>query len=375
MIIISKCNRKNNSRMVNLQKFFHILSVKQLKRSPYVGYYALKIIFFLTTFTFSCMASGVQYGFFTSYDYQLIRIAKVPSKQGITKGTIVLLQGMGGFIEYYLDIMENMASKGFDVLTMDWRGQGDSGRFTDQPTLLYVDNFDSYVKDLNIFLSNNDKLKRPIIFLASSMGGNIAIHYARRFPKSVDAVVALAPMIKINTTPYPYPIAETMVNFLVSLGLGRNFVFGYQPFSYEHCVQNYNPAKNGDKKTYMRDCELLKKKPQLAIGGPSFQWLKAAFQASSVFENEDFLRQIKTPFLILSSKYDYLVNTEAQAQICHFLPNCQIQVYEDAHHNILKDQANIIYKVINAVDLFYVNLHTPTYHKPSQQMVYQENIP
>ncbi|WP_420887381.1 serine aminopeptidase domain-containing protein, partial [Candidatus Paracaedibacter symbiosus] len=47
--------------------------------------------------------------------------------------------------------MHHLSDRGYDVLTLDWRGQGDSGRFTDQRTLLYIDNFDSYVKDLKVF--------------------------------------------------------------------------------------------------------------------------------------------------------------------------------------------------------------------------------
>jgi len=43
-------------------------------------------------------------------------------------------------------------------------------------------------------------LVRPLIFMASSMGGNIALHYAHDYPKDMDAIIALAPMIKINTS-------------------------------------------------------------------------------------------------------------------------------------------------------------------------------
>lgn len=361
--------------MVNYKEFFiKLSSITKGKLILKKGFVFSAILLFQGFITIS-PAVAVQYGFFTSYDHQLIRIAKIPSKQETSKGTIVLLQGMGGFIEYYLDIMNSMSNKGFDVLTMDWRGQGDSGRFTEHPTLLYVDNFDSYVKDLHVFLSNNKQLKRPIIFLASSMGGNIAIHYVQKHPKKVDAVIALAPMIKINTHPYPYPLAQGLVNLLVSMGMGKEFVFGYEPFSYDHCVQNYNPLKNGDKTIYLRDCDILKKQPRLAIGGPSFQWLKAAFKASQDLENEKYLKEIKTPFLIVASEQDYLVNTEAQINLCQRLPNCQLQVYQDSHHNILKDANPIVKRLIKDVDVFYVNLHKTNNSTPSQQMVYQENTP
>ena len=115
------------------------------------------------------------------------------------------------------------------------------------------------------------------------MGGNIGLHYAHDHPEDLDAMIALAPMIQIKTTPYPYLLAEGLVKFIVSIGLGEHFVFGYEAFSYERCVNKYNPLKNGDKKIYLEDCRLLKEQPHLAIGGPSFQWLLQAFKASEDF--------------------------------------------------------------------------------------------
>ncbi|WP_198027197.1 alpha/beta fold hydrolase [Candidatus Paracaedibacter symbiosus] len=321
-------------------------------------------------------AAKVQYGFFTTYDHLLIRSAKVPSKVKPTKGTILLLQGMGGFVEYYLDIMHHLSDRGYDVLTLDWRGQGDSGRFTDQRTLLYIDNFDSYVKDLKVFMSLNPHMTRPVIFMASSMGGNIALHYAHDHPEDMDAIIALAPMIKINTSPYPYSFAEGLVKFIVSIGLGERFVFGYEPFSYEMCVKNYNPVKNGDKKIYLQDCRLLKEEPHLAVGGPSFQWLDEAFKASADFNNDDYLKEIKVPFLMVSSENDYLVNVDAQTKLCKVLPNCELLTYQDSHHNILKDSRNVISRLIKDVDTFFVNFEKgKNFGEPQQQYVYRQNAP
>jgi len=258
---------------------------------------------------------------------------------------------------------------------MDWRGQGDSGRFTEQKSLLYIDNFESYVKDLKIFISLNSHLVRPLIFMASSMGGNIALHYAHDYPKDMDAIIALAPMIKINTTPYPYSVAENLVKFIVSIGLGDQFVFGYSSFSYDTCVKNYNPIKNGDKKIYLRDCKLLKEQPHLAIGGPSFRWLYEAFKASEDFDNDAFLKQINVPFLMVSSKNDYLVNVDAQTKICKVLPNCRLQMYEDSHHNILKDSSDIVSRLIKDVDAFFINFGKieKISKEPQQQYAYTQS--
>lgn len=334
------------------------------------------LIFYLLL-TVSPAWCSLQYGFFTTYDHLLIRTAKISAKEKTPKGTIVLLQGMGGFIEYYRDVMESLAAHGYDVLTLDWRGQGDSGRLSDQQSLLYIDNFASYTKDLKKFISLNSNMVRPVIFMASSMGGNIGLHYTHDYPEDVDAMIALAPMIQIKTNPYPYSLAEGLVRFIVSIGLGDTFVFGYEPFSYERCVKNYSPFKNGDKKIYLRDCRLLKEQPHLAISGPSFQWLLEAFKSSEDFNSDAYLNQIKVPFLMISSENDYLVNVEAQAKLCQRLSNCKLVTYPDAHHNILKDSRNIVSRLIKEIDTFFIHFTTlkKSSMEPQQQYVYRQNEP
>ncbi len=359
-------------QMVNFKEFLN--EIRQIM----VGGWKLSIsILFCFFLTLTPSWSTIQYGFFTTYDHLLIRTAKISAKKEPTKGTILLLQGMGGFIEYYRDIMENFSNRGYDVLTFDWRGQGDSGRFTNQSSLLYIDSFESYAKDLKKFISLNAQMTRPVIFMASSMGGNIGLHYAHDHPEDMDAMIALAPMIQINTTPYPYAVAEKLVKFIVSIGLGERFVFGYQPFSYDTCVQNYSPLKNGDKKTYLKDCRFLKEQPHLAIGGPSFQWLFEAFKASDDFNDDAYLSQIKIPFLMVSSENDYLVNVDAQAELCQRLPSCKLVTYTDAHHNILKDSNNVISRLIKDVDAFSLHFgKTPSDSlQPQQQYVSGQSIP
>lgn len=358
-------------QMVNFSEF-----LKATHRIE-AGVWKLSIsILFCFFLTLTPSWSTIQYGFFTTYDHLLIRTAKISAKKP-AKGTILLLQGMGGFIEYYRDIMENLSSRGYDVLTFDWRGQGDSGRFTDQSSLLYIDSFESYAKDLKKFISLNPHMIRPIIFMGSSMGGNIGLHYVHDHPEDMDAMIALAPMIQINTTPYPYAVAEKLVKFIVSIGLGDRFVFGYAPFSYETCVKNYSPLKNGDKKIYLRDCRFLKEQPHLAIGGPSFQWLFEAFKASNDFNDDEYLKQIKIPFLMVSSENDYLVNVDAQAKLCQSLPNCKLVTYTDAHHNILKDSNNVISRLIKDVDTFSLHFGKTKSDslQPQQQYVSGQNEP
>jgi alpha-beta hydrolase superfamily lysophospholipase len=47
------------------------------------------------------------------------------------RGTCVLLNGQTEFIEKYFEVIDELRGRGFAVATMDWRGQGGSGRMTE----------------------------------------------------------------------------------------------------------------------------------------------------------------------------------------------------------------------------------------------------
>ncbi len=46
------------------------------------------------------------------------------------RGTCILLNGQTEFIEKYFEVIDELRGRGFAVATMDWRGQGGSGRMT-----------------------------------------------------------------------------------------------------------------------------------------------------------------------------------------------------------------------------------------------------
>ncbi len=57
------------------------------------------------------------------------------------RGTVVILLGRGEFIENYFEVVEELLTRRFDVVIMDWRGQGLSERELADPRKGPIDDF------------------------------------------------------------------------------------------------------------------------------------------------------------------------------------------------------------------------------------------
>jgi lysophospholipase len=83
-----------------------------------------------------------------------LRAARFPAAPDVAaRGVCVLLNGQTEFIEKYFEIIDELRGRGFAVATMDWRGQGGSGRMTEDSRKSFVGDFSEYDDDLDTLLN------------------------------------------------------------------------------------------------------------------------------------------------------------------------------------------------------------------------------
>ena len=114
-----------------------------------------------------------------------------------------MLNGRREFMEKYRETIGELIERDFDVYSLDWRGQGLSSRMLANRHKGFIEDFDIYLNDLQMFVSNIviPKAIDPLIILAHSMGGHIALRFIHDHPKMVERAVLTAPMIDILTSP------------------------------------------------------------------------------------------------------------------------------------------------------------------------------
>ena len=155
---------------------------------------------------------------FQARDGTALRAMIAPAR-GPSRGTVIICQGWKEFIEKYFEVARELQARGFTVFAMDWRGQGLSGRQTNNPQKSYYRTLDDPAKDLGYALQEyGDRLPSPRILLAHSMGGGISLRALQRKYVTVDGALFNAPMWGIRMAPQMRPVAWTLSTLARRIG-------------------------------------------------------------------------------------------------------------------------------------------------------------
>src|SRR4051812_39043671 len=255
-------------------------------------------------------------------------------------GTIVLLGGRTEFIEKYGEVVGDLLARGFAVATLDWRGQGGSERQLRDPFKGHIDDFALYERDFVVFRRDVlAKCPRPWIGLCHSMGGAIMLRIAHAGRCPFDRLALTAPMIALYGQAEPrWP--RRLVEALDGLGLGGAYApggggrpYGLNPF--EGNVLTSDPVR------YARFGEILRRAPQVGLGGPTIGWVHAAFRLMREFAEADYPRAIHTPILVIASGADRVVDARSVERFASRLRAGSLIVIDGARHEVMFERDSL----------------------------------
>ncbi|MEW6672103.1 MAG: alpha/beta hydrolase [Thermodesulfobacteriota bacterium] len=293
------------------------------------------------------------FSFFKTYDDLSIRYAIRPSGQEKKAGSVIVLGGRREFIEKYTEIICELNGRNFDVYTMDWRGQGLSGRQLPNRHKGHVSSYDDYLDDLNRFVSQvvRPRAVSPFIILAHSMGGHIALRYLHDRPECVEKAVLTAPLIDIASSAFKGRLIRVFARTAVAAGMGQMYVFG--PGDYRAADQQFNGNRlTSDPQRFMDEQNAIAANPDLALGGLTYGWLKASLESIDILKGAGYPEAIRTPVLIVCAGSDRIVSITAQERICARLPGGLLQVIPRARHEVLKENDRVRSVFWEAFDRF-----------------------
>jgi lysophospholipase len=253
--------------------------------------------------------------------------------------TVLLLNGRTEFMEKHLETVRELNQRGADVYSLDWRGQGGSSRLLLNPQKGHVRSYEDYLNDLSVFyrcVLRPEVIKEPLIILAHSMGGHIALRFLSAHPAAVARAVLLSPMIDIHTAPWPGSIVRAMTFFAMKAGWAERYCFGSRDFSAAR-EKFKNNLLTSDAGRFFDTHAAIAAAPYLAIGGVTWGWLSATFRSIDILRDTDCVKQIKTPVLMICAQNDRIVSRKAQEGLSAKLPGSQLMVIAGARHEILKE--------------------------------------
>ena len=104
--------------------------------------------------------------------YKIAGAAPLPLK---LQKTIVIFPGFTEFCEKYSKEVLCFHERGYNVLVIDWPGQGQSGHFGWHPLAVHCDNFDHHIGAMDAVIEKAGLDGHDLILFGHSMGGHGAL--------------------------------------------------------------------------------------------------------------------------------------------------------------------------------------------------------
>ena len=117
------------------------------------------------------------------------KISVFPAQQGIST-TLICLPAMGIRAKYYEMFANNLCDNGFNVITADWRGLGNSSKRASYKTDFGYEEFVSDIKHL-VELSDNWFPNSNKIIVGHSLGGQIGSLFSAKFPNLITGLILI----------------------------------------------------------------------------------------------------------------------------------------------------------------------------------------
>ena len=274
-------------------------------------------------------------------------------KKDHKKGHLLVLPGFSEFMEKYDPAIARLAAAGWQVLVLDWPGQGRSGHLGSHPATCHIDDFSQHIAALGQLLQEAGFLKQRFSILGHSMGGHLAMRAAHKWQDQIDGLVLCAPMVRPR--PGPGWLIEGLAGVLAAFGLHRTGLFSAQrrtPPPPEFPADN---TLTRDPQGWLGWIKICNSQPDLWRGGPSVGWVRAAYRsARQTVANPVWLADLAVPSLALLAGDEQLVSNKASLRSFGHMPDARHICYAGARHELLLELPPTRDEVFAEIEAFLV---------------------
>lgn len=244
-----------------------------------------------------------------------------------TNPPLIMLHGVGSLAHIWDFIAPAFVST-YHVLSLDWRGHGDSDRSSDS-----VYSYDLYVGDLEGLVSNLGLTDLTLV--GHSLGGYVALYYASRNRDSVRAVVAA----DVRTSISPEEVQQ-----LRSISVRPHKEIDSQEEIILRFGQSLSPIRAPG--------EALKSIGQHAIRQSSpGKWIykfDRKVMAISEVSPWHFLPAVKAPTLIIRGQESSMMPHDGALEMARMVANGRFAEIEAAYHHLFLDHPDEFIEVVGS---------------------------
>lgn len=273
--------------------------------------------------------SGVVASWVTAADGTRLRMAVWPKGD---KGTVLMFPGRTEYVEKYGRVASDMAAAGYGMVAFDWRGQGLADRPEHRRDMGHVENFNEYRQDVTAFLAALEPLDlpKPWFMIGHSMGGCIGLR-ALYDGLPVEAAAFTGPMWGLYMAPLLKTISPAIMVAAGPLGFGKSFApttGPWEPLTFE------DNTLTTDKDQFDYMSRQTDAHPELALGGPSFTWVKEAVEETAALMEKP---PLDLPTVAIVGTDERIVDIDAVKTRMSSWPKGSFLSIEGAQHEVLME--------------------------------------
>ena len=234
-------------------------------------------------------------------------------------GTVVISHGFTETAEKYLEVIYYFLKHHYHVYQPEHCGHGRSYRLVDDLSLVHIDRYERYVRDLIAAagVAKREHPERPLFLFAHSMGGGIAAAALAAQPELFEKAVLSSPMIRPLTGSVPWPMAKLLAGILCRTGKAEQYVPGGHAFDGKERFEDSAATSRERFEYYQRKRNM---EPLYQMNAASCGWLNETARLNR-FLMRDGWKRIKTPLYIFQAQSDMFVSGQEQDRFIEKVKN------------------------------------------------------
>lgn len=267
------------------------------------------------------------------------------------RAVICICHGYCEYADKYLEVIYNFVQAGYSVAICEHRGHGFSTRMCSNLSKVYIDSYDTYVKDYDCFTrcAAQRFAGLPLYLFGHSMGGCIGALYLEACPGRYGAAVLSSPMFQVNTNGKPPLLCWLYGRLQTALGRGQNYL-GDQNQDFDG-ISHFETSSATDRGRYDAWFRQRLAEPHYQNHSGTIGWMTASLAAErKAVRHAD---RIRIPLLLCQAGHDSLVKPGGQFRFAARAKQTRIEKFPDARHEIFNCDAATRQAYWQAVLEFY----------------------
>lgn len=271
------------------------------------------------------------------------------------KANLVISHGYAEEIARYAEPIYYFLQMGFNVWIPEHFGHGASDAGVQDPSVVWVDDFDTYSFDLHRFIQDVVKPADPglpVICYAHSMGGAIVARCMELYRDFCAGAILTSPMLQVHLFQ-----AESLIFPLTQLvsktPLSRSHIVGETRFQ-KQLPDNFVAEKAATtsqvRGTYAHMVRWdVKKDPRYAV---SWGWINESLKASHEIVKKHNVEKIHVPLLMFQAENDWFVDKRGMYAFAEHARDLEFYLVPGSRHEIYSETDEIIVPYFNKIHQF-----------------------